>query len=75
ELYGHLPTLSDSIGFRTLGLARHCHCHCELPTSQLVPWRPTHGHLRDPESTLIDTLILSIIIERCYRHYRLHQSG
>ena len=74
ELYGDLPTLSDRIGFRTLGLARHCYCHRELPTSQLVLWRPTHGHLRCdcPESTFIDTLILSIIIERYYRFYRLH---
>ena len=74
ELYGDLPTLSDRIGFRTLGLARHCHCHRELPTNQLVPWRPTHGHLRRdcPKSTFIDTLILSIIIERYYRLYRLH---
>ena len=65
------------IGFRTLGLARHCHCHRELPTSQLVLWRPTHGHLRRdcPESTFIDTLILSIIIERYYRLYLLHWSG
>ena len=77
ELYGDLPTLSERIGFRTLGLARHCHCHRELPTSQLVLWRPTHGHLRRdcPESTFIDTLILSIIIERYYRLYLLHWSG
>ena len=39
--------------------------------------RPTHGHLRRdcPESTFIDTLILSIIIERYYRLYLLHWSG
>ena len=61
QLYGDLPS-----GFRTVGHARHCHCHRELPTSQLVLWRPAHGHLRRDrlESTFIDTLILSIIIER-----------
>ena len=29
-----------------LGLAGHCRCSPELPASQLVLWRVTHGHLR-----------------------------
>ena len=45
ELYGDLPTLSDRIGFRRLGLTGHCHRPREFPPSQLVLWRPTHGHL------------------------------
>ena len=45
ELYGDLPTLSVRIGFRRLGLTGHCHRPRELPPSQLVLWRPTHGHL------------------------------
>ena len=53
ELYGDLSTLSDSIGFRTLGLACHCHCHRELPTSQLVPWRTTQGHRRESRDYIL----------------------
>ena len=45
ELYGDLPTLSARIGFRRLDFASHCRRHHELPASQLVLWRPTHGHL------------------------------
>ena len=59
ELYGDLPTLSDSIGFKRLGLIGHCHHHRELRASQLVLWRPTRGHLGRgrPVSTLIGTLM------------------
>ena len=46
ELNGDLPTLLARIGFRRLDFASHCRRHRELSTSQLVLWRPTHGHLR-----------------------------
>ena len=59
EQYGDLPPLSDRIGFRRLGLTGHCGDHCELPASQLVLWRATHGHLGRgwPVSLLIGTLM------------------
>ena len=38
--------MSDRIGSRRLDLASHCRRHRELPSIQLVLWRPTHGHLR-----------------------------
>jgi len=59
EMYSDLPTLSDRIGFRRLGLAVYCYHHRELPTGQFVLWRPTHGHLRlgRSVSTFRDTLM------------------
>jgi len=42
-----------------LGLAGHSHRHKERPASQLVLWRPTHGHPKHgrPVQTFLDTLM------------------
>ena len=58
ELYSGLPEVSDKIASRRLELVGYCRRHPELSVSQLVLWKPTHGHCGRgrPSTTYIDLL-------------------
>ncbi len=43
QLNGSIPQVTDKIRSRRLQFAGHCYRHPELPTHDVLLWRPNHG--------------------------------